>query len=102
MANVDGAWNCTVSSPMGPQNSVLTLKSDGDGDGFTGTNAGPMGSIDVEDGRIDGDAISFKMALKIPMPMDLDCKAVITGDSLTGTVAAGAFGTWPMTGQRAG
>ena len=99
MANVDGAWNCTVSSPMGPQNSTLTLKSDGNG--FSGTNSGAMGSIDVTDGKIDGDAISFRMALKIPMPMDLDCKATIAGDSLTGTVTAGAFGTWPLTGQRA-
>ena len=99
MAKVDGAWNCTVSSPMGPQNSVLTLKSDGDS--FTGTNAGQLGSLDVENGRIAGDTISFRMSLKIPMPMDLECKATIDGDSLTGTVAAGAFGTWPITGQRA-
>ena len=99
MANVDGSWNCTVSSPMGPQNSVLTIKSDGDS--FTGTNSGLLGSIDVEDGRIQGDAISFTMSLKVPMAIDLECKATINGDSLAGTVAAGAFGTWPITGQRA-
>ncbi len=99
MAKVDGAWNCTVSSPMGPQASVMTLKSDGKR--FTGTNSGPLGSIDVENGVIDGDAISFKMALKIPMPMELDCKAVISGDALEGTVTAGVFGSWPLKGARA-
>ena len=98
MAKVDGAWNCTVSSPMGPQASVMTLKSDGNS--FTGTNSGALGSIDVEQGVIDGDAISFKMALKIPMPMELDCKAVISGDTLEGTVAAGVFGSWPLKGTR--
>ena len=99
MAKVDGAWNCTVSSPMGPQASVMTLKSDGKT--FTGTNSGALGSIDVENGVIDGDAISFKMALKIPMPMALDCKATISGDTLEGTVSAGVFGSWPLKGTRA-
>ncbi len=99
MAKIDGAWNCTVSSPLGPQASVMTLKSSGET--FTGTNSGPLGSIDVEDGVIDGDAISFKMALKVPMPMTLDGKAVISGDTLEGTVTAGVFGSWPLKGTRA-
>lgn len=99
MANVDGAWNCTVSSPMGPQVSVLTIKSDGDT--FIGTNSGPLGSIDVTDGKIDGDTVTFRMSLKVPMPMDLDGKATIDGDMLTGTVTAGAFGAWPLVGTRA-
>ena len=99
MAKVDGAWNCTVSSPMGPQASVLTLTSQGDA--FTGTNSGPLGSIDVADGRIAGNAISFKMRLTVPMKMELDCEATIDGDALKGTVTAGVFGSWPMTGTRA-
>ncbi len=100
MATVDGAWNCTVSSPMGPQSLLMTIRSAGDG-GFTGTASGQLGSLDLEDGRVDGDAISFKMQLKVPMPMSLAGKATVDGDTLTGTVAAGAFGSWPLTGTRA-
>jgi hypothetical protein len=99
MANIDGAWNCTVSSPMGPQ--LLTLTITTDGDRFTGTATGPLGSLDLENGAVAGDAISFKLQLKIPMPMALDGQATVSGDTLTGTVTAGAFGAWPITGTRA-
>ena len=30
MADVDGKWNCTVMSPMGEQDFVLTVNSNGD------------------------------------------------------------------------
>ncbi len=100
MANIDGAWNCTVSSPMGPQNLTMTLQTEGDT--VTGKATGALGSIDLDDGKTDGaDGFTFKMQLKVPMPMSLDGKATVSGDQLTGTVAAGAFGSWPITGNRA-
>jgi hypothetical protein len=34
------------------------------------------------------------------MPMTLDCEATIDGDTLVGTVGAGAFGSFPMNGTR--
>ena len=36
----------------------------------------------------------------MPFPMRIDCKVTITGDTLTGTATAGAFGSFPMTGTR--
>lgn len=98
MATIDGAWKCTVSSPMGPQEMTMTLATSGDR--VTGTASGQLGSLDLEDGRADGDTVSFKLQLKVPMPMALDGKATIDGDTLTGTVGAGAFGSWPLTGTR--
>ena len=38
--------------------------------------------------------------MTVPMPMTLDCKASAEGDVLTGTVGAGAFGSFPMSGTR--
>jgi hypothetical protein len=35
------------------------------------------------------------------MPMTLDCKATVSDDSITGTVTAGAFGSFPLMGTRA-
>ncbi len=98
MANVDGEWDCVTKTPMGEQKSVFTVKSNGEG--FTGTNAGPLGSLDIRDGKVDGNTLSWKMELKVPFPMTLDCKATVTGDSIEGGVTAGAFGTSPMTGTR--
>ena len=73
--SVAGTYDCTIKSPMGDQASKFTVTVDGDT--FTGGMAGGMGSMDVTDGKVDG-------------------------DTLTGNVKAGAFGTFPLTGTRAG
>ncbi len=96
--SVEGAYDCVTKSPMGDQQSVLTVNVDGDT--FTGTNAGAMGALDIEDGKVDGNKLTWKMQMKVPMPMELNCEAVVDGDTLTGTVNAGAFGSMAMTGVR--
>ena len=42
-SSVDGAYDCTTKTPMGDQQSVFTVISDGDR--FNGTNAGPLGWV---------------------------------------------------------
>lgn len=98
MAAVDGAYECITKSPLGEQKSVFTVTSSGDS--FTGTNVGDMGSLDVIDGKVDGNTLSWKMDLKVPMPITLECAATVDGDSFAGTITAGAFGSFPMTGTR--
>jgi hypothetical protein len=98
MSQVDGEWDCVTKSPLGEQKSVFTIKSDGNT--FTGQQAGQMGSLDVIDGKVDGNKLTWKMDMKVPMPMTLDCSATIEGDTLTGQVGAGAFGSFPLTGTR--
>ena len=75
MSGVDGTYETVVKSPMGDQKATLTVKS-------------------------DGNTISWSMSITVPMPMTLDCSATIDGDTLTGSVKAGAFGSFPMTGKR--
>lgn len=99
MADVDGTWDTVVKSPLGDQKSTLVVKSDGNS--FTGTNTGAMGSVDITDGTVDGNTLAWKMHVSVPMPMTLDCTATIEGDVITGSVGAGAFGSFPMTGTRA-
>ncbi len=100
MSQVDGSYDCITKSPMGDQKSVFTVTSDGAT--FTGQNAGAMGSLDVENGKVDGNKLTWTMAMKVPMPMTLEAEAVIDGDTLTGTIKAGAFGSMAMTGTRQG
>ncbi len=97
MANVDGTWAVAVKTPMGDQKSDLTVNSSGDT--FTGTMSGAMGSNDVS-GTVDGDTLTWSMDITSPMPMTLDNKATVDGDSITGTVKAGAFGDMPLSGER--
>lgn len=98
MTKVDGAYDCVTKTPMGDQQSIFTIVTNGDS--FHGTNAGPLGSLEVKDGKVDGNRITWKMEMVIPMPMTLEAEAVIEGDTLTGTVQAGAFGAMAMTGKR--
>ncbi|MEE9432607.1 MAG: hypothetical protein V3V15_00010 [Sphingorhabdus sp.] len=98
MAAVDGEYDVTVKSPMGDQNSVLTITSDGDS--FTGQMAGSLGSMDIEGGSVEGNTLKWKMDMTVPMPMTLDCTATVDGDAISGEVVAGAFGTMALSGTR--
>jgi hypothetical protein len=96
--SVAGTYDCVVKSPMGDQKSTLTVSVDGDS--WTGTNAGAQGSLDVYDGKVEGDTLTWKMDMKVPMPMTLEGTATVEGDTITGSVKAGMFGSMPMTGTR--
>lgn len=100
--SVAGTYDCVTKSPMGDQKSTFTVVPGDDGKTFSGTNAGAMGSMEVEDGKIDGNTLTWKMNMTVPMPMTLDCEATVDGDQLTGNVNAGAFGSMAMTGERKG
>lgn len=96
--NIDGVWDCVTRAMFREQSSVLTLVSDGDG--FSGSNVADIGSLDVIDGRIEGNRISWKMPTEKPMPMTLVAKAVVDGDTMEGTVVMGGFGSAKMTAKR--
>jgi hypothetical protein len=98
MAEVDGAYDCVTKTPMGDQSGVFTVISSGDS--FHGTIAGALGSMDVKEGKVDGNSLTWKMEMTFPMPMTLDCEAVVEGDILTGTIQLGAFGASAITGKR--
>ena len=100
MANVDGTWDTVTKSPMGVQTAVLTVDVAGSGKTFTGTWDGSMGTTSVQDGTVDGDRLTWKINITVPMPMTLDCSATVSGDAMSGTVVAGAFGSFPLTGTR--
>lgn len=99
MANVDGTWETVTKSPMGDQKATLTVASGGDT--FTGTYSGAMGTTDIKDGKVDGDTLSWSVDIVVPMPMTLTIQATVDGDAINGTVTAGAFGSFPLTGARA-
>ncbi|MXO89475.1 hypothetical protein [Pontixanthobacter aquaemixtae] len=99
--SVAGTYDCVTKSPMGDQKSTVTIVDNGDGT-FSGTNAGAMGSMDLEDGKIDGNKLTWTMNMTVPMPMKLEGEATVEGDTLTGEVNAGAFGKMAMTGTKTG
>lgn len=98
MAAVDGDWDVTIKSPMGDQKAVLTVNSDGSA--FAGQMSGGLGTMPITGGSVDGNTISWKMDMTVPMPMTLDATATVDGDAIAGEVKAGAFGSMGLSGTR--
>lgn len=89
-----------MNTPMGAQNAKLTLHSE-DG-ALTGRMTSPQGEADVQDGVVDGNSLSWKADITTPISMTLEFSATLDGDSISGNVKLGAFGTASFSGTRAG
>jgi|SRR5580692_4328804 hypothetical protein len=95
---IDGKWEITINSPMGAQKAVLDLKSDGAT--LSGTQAAQGTTQPLANGKVDGGKISWSANITSPMPMTLEFAGEVEGDSLKGSVKAGAFGSFPFQGGR--
>lgn len=97
--SVAGKYEIVTKTPMGDQKGEFTVTTDGDS--FTGgVTSAMMGSMDVYEGKVSGNTLTWKMDMKVPMPMTLDCEATVDGDAISGTVKAGAFGSMVVSGKR--
>ncbi len=97
--SADGTWKLTMQTPIGERKSTLALQSSG------GALSGKMtaeegNATDIYDGKISGNSASWKADIKNPMPLTLAFTGTVDGDKLSGTVSAGAIGSWPFTGTR--
>ncbi len=97
--SIDGKWNITVISPMGDQKSVVTFKAEGNT--LTGTAEAQGNSQALQDGKIDGNAISWKVSITTPFPMTLEFTGTYSADAMSGKVKAGNFGSFDWSGTRA-
>ena len=97
--SADGTWNTTMNTPMGAQNGTMTLSTDGSA--LSGKLSGPQGEIDLEDGAVDGNSLTWKASITTPMAMTLEFDATLDGDNISGNVKLGAFGNATFTAERA-
>lgn len=96
---VDGTYSITIQTPMGPQDSTLTLTTAGDA--LTGTQTAPNGgSAPIEEGTVNGNEVSWKASITKPMAMTLHFSATVEGDSISGKVKLGMFGSAAFSGTR--
>ena len=101
MSDVGGTYDFVAQTPMGEQTGTFTVVPSDDGTSFTGQLSGGMGSMDVDNGQIDGNVLTWKMKMSMPMPMTLEFTATVDGDAINGTVKLGAFGEAELSGTRA-
>ena len=92
----DGDWAMKSQTPMGPREGSLTLSSDGDT--LTGTMTGPMGQIDISDGKVDGDTLTWIVNATQPIPMTVHFTATV--DAIEGEADIGPMGKMTFTGTR--
>ena len=78
-----------MNTPMGPQTGDLKLTSNGDT--MEGTMVGPQSEVALEDGKIDGDNLTWKVTVA-QMNMTISFTATVDGDKLTGEAELGSFG----------
>ena len=97
--SADGTWNLVMKTPIGERKATLALQAAG------GALSGKMtneegNSTDIFEGKASGNAVSFKAAIKSPMPLTLEFSGSVDGDKIAGTVNASGVGSWPFSGTR--
>ena len=96
---VDGTWNIAIETPIGTRQATLNLAAAGNT--LTGTQSADGNTGEISDGKVDGNKVSWKIAITNPMPMTLEFSGTVEGDKISGDANAGAFGALPFSGTRA-
>ncbi len=95
----DGIWNITMIIPLGSQVGTLELKTDGDT--LSGTMSSPAGPMAIQDGKVDGNNLSWTSDMVVPMETKLEVTATIDKDDISGDIKLGTFGSSSFVGSRA-
>jgi hypothetical protein len=102
-ADVNGKWTAQVPG-RGGQTREVTFNFKADGGALTGTVSGPQGDLDISDGKIDGDQISFTQTLEFNgNSIKFLYKGTVSGDEIkfTRTREGGEGRSQEFTAKRA-
>lgn len=98
---IDGTWNITMNTPMGSRD--VTLKLDTSAGSLAGEVAIAQGAQTLSNTSVDGDSAKWDVEMSGPMgALTLSYAANFDGDSVSGTVQFGGFGSGDFSGTRAG
>ncbi len=86
-ADVNGKWSAEMPGRGGnSRQMIMTLKADGAT--LTGTVSGPRGDTDIQDGKVDGDNISFSVVREFNgNSFKLNYSGKVNGDEIHFTVS---------------
>jgi carbon-monoxide dehydrogenase large subunit len=97
-APIDGDWKMVLAAPMGPQEMGGHFETDGQSlRGFVSSPEGQQAFT----GTVEGNRVKFDLKVEKPMKITLKYDIAVEGDTLTGKVKMGIFGSAKLTGQRA-
>ncbi|WOX07026.1 hypothetical protein [Microbulbifer pacificus] len=97
---VSGKYECITKTPMGDQKTIYDIVVDGDS--FSGTNTGSLGTLDLRNGKIVGNRLTWTMRMIKPFPINFEGEVEIIDGNLSGIIKAGVMGSSEITGKRIG
>jgi hypothetical protein len=99
MARVGGTWDLTVTSPQGENRANMTVTQSGAT--LEGTMATEVGTVQVTDGRVTGQRVTFTITVPISGQTTIIVfRGTVDGNRMTGTADLGAMGNATFTGER--
>ena len=97
--SLSGEWVLTTESPMGSQDSDMTVTQTGEQ--LSGQIASQMGSVDFKGTVTGGKDVAFGFSFDAQgMSLQIDYKGVVEGDTMKGTARFGEFGEGAFTAKR--
>ena len=94
---IDGDWQMIMATPMGDQ--AMTGHFSAQGNVLTGKLSSPEGEQAIS-GSVDGNRLKFDFAVEKPMKITLKYDLAVDGDTISGKVKMGMFGSSKSTGVR--
>ncbi len=96
--DVTGKWESTRETQQGTMTTTFTFEQDGNK--LTGTLGSQRGDMEISDGTIEGNNISFKLVMtRGDRTFEMMYSGTVEGDTITGTMQT-PRGEQPWTAQR--
>jgi hypothetical protein len=99
-ADVTGKWTASFETPIGVQKYTYDLKADGAK--LTGKAINERGEVEIQEGKITGDEISFVENMKFEdQPIRIEYKGKVSGDEIKFARKVADFGGEEFVAKRA-
>ncbi|RVX38761.1 hypothetical protein EDD27_1085 [Nonomuraea polychroma] len=98
--SADGDWKITTHTPRGDFDWFISIVTTGES--FTGTLDIVEDKMTLDEGRIDGNELTWTSTMKKPRVLKFTARATVEGDEITGEFKMGMFGNRPFEGRRVG
>lgn len=95
----DGTWTLTMETPMGERKASVSVTTSGTV--LKGTQSAEGENGEIYEGSANANDLAWKVDITNPLPMTLEFTASVSGDTMSGQMKAGMYGSWPFTGKRA-
>jgi hypothetical protein len=98
---LSGTWTMTAETPQGKNDSNAKFVKDGSS--YTGTVSGGRipSPIDMDEVTLDGNTLSYSYTMSFGAnSMKVEVTGKVEGNTFTGTVTVGTFGSFPVEGVK--